>query len=340
VQKGGVVPHRDIVVIGASAGGVEALLRLVQLLPPDLPAAVLIVVHTMPGGQGLLAGVLARRATLPVAMARHDEPLRRGRIYVAPPDRHLLVHRDSPDRVILSLGPTHNRSRPAIDPLFESAARAYGPRVVGIVLTGFLDDGSYGLAQIQECGGYTIVQDPQDATVPAMPMNALRRMQPDECLPLDQMGELLDRVCREHVREQVVEEDPMADVEEKRNEKQDLTSISCPECHGVIAMATENGRVKFECQVGHSFTPDGLLEAQSDDLERALWAAVRALNEGAALSRKLATFAEERKRPNAVKIYKTNAEQREEHARVLREFLEKLERADREPEILEESGAS
>ena len=321
---------RDIVVVGASAGGVEALTRLVRTLPSDLPAAMFVVLHTMPGGQGMLASILARHSALPISAAIDGEPIHRGHIYVAPPDYHLLLGNG---KVRLSVGPTHNRNRPAIDPLFQSAAKAFGARVVGIVLTGFLDDGSEGLAAIQNQGGYTIVQEPADALVPSMPRHALLRLRPDRTIPLTEIGSLLDTVCREQIE---VKEVAMS-ATETTGGNGTPTTLTCPECHGVINQTREGKDVKFECQVGHSFTPGGLMEAQNDDLERALWAAVRSLEEGASLSRKMANMAQEKKRAHAMDLYRRNAAQREHHAETLRDLLLKIERHDREPEIYETS---
>ncbi|MBV9670219.1 MAG: chemotaxis protein CheB, partial [Acidobacteriales bacterium] len=296
---------------------------------------VFIVVHTKPGGQGLLARILARYSSLRVTTAADREPIHMRHIYVAPPDRHLLL---TPDAIRLSVSPTHNRNRPAIDPLFESAARSFGQRTVGVVMTGFLDDGSAGLAEIQRLGGYTIVQDPEDALIPSMPRHALLRVEPDACLPLSEIGSLINRVTREELPEQKKEAAmPSKHIDRPAGRP---TTITCPECNGVINQIGEGEPAKYQCQVGHSFTAQGLMEAQNDYLERALWAAVRALEEGASLSRKMAELAKERKRINAMELYKNNATRREEHARVLKQLLEKLEQHDRDPEVLEQLTAS
>ena len=177
--------HR-MIVIGASAGGIEALQQLVSGLPRDLGAAVLVVVHTS-AQNGYLADVLARQTPLNTVKARHDMPISSGRMYIAPPDHHLTVE-DS--RVVLTRGPKVNRHRPAIDPLFESAAQAYRRGVIGVVLTGYLDDGSAGLAAVKSSGGIAVVQDPADAVVPNMPRNALMHVNVDFCLPLSQIAPL------------------------------------------------------------------------------------------------------------------------------------------------------
>ncbi len=177
---------RDIIVAGASMGGVESFRKLAGQLPAHFPGTVFLVLHTSPEGPGRLPAILARAGPLPAARAEHDRPYQPGHIYVAPPDRHLLL-RDG--RMLLSRGPKENRTRPAIDPLFRSAAVACGSRVVGVLLSGYLDDGVAGLAAIKRCGGVAVVQDPDDTLYPDMPRNALRALAVDHCLPLAGMGQ-------------------------------------------------------------------------------------------------------------------------------------------------------
>lgn len=188
------MPHRDVIVVGTSAGGVEALRELAAALPPDLPASVLIVLHLSPGGPGLLPAILNRAGPLPAAHATDGEELRRGRIYVAPPDFHMLV---ADGRLRLARGPRENLHRPAIDALFRSAAAAWGPRVIGVVLTGALDDGTAGLGAIKRTGGVAVVQDPEEAAYPSMPRSALRNVRVDHCVPLAEIPPLLDQLSRE-----------------------------------------------------------------------------------------------------------------------------------------------
>ena len=177
---------RDVVVIGASAGGVEALRTLVSGLPADLPAAVFVVLHMLPAGRSVLPEILARTSRLPVQAAEHGAPIERGRIYVALPDRHLLI---DADRIDLSTDPPENLHRPAVDPLFRSAAHAYGARVVGVVLSGALDDGAAGLQTIVENGGGAIVQTPSDALYPSMPRAALQGSPDAWVVPIADMAE-------------------------------------------------------------------------------------------------------------------------------------------------------
>jgi two-component system chemotaxis response regulator CheB len=185
-----------MIVIGASAGGIQALQEIVSALPRDFAACVLIVVHTA-AEDGYLAQVLGRSSRLPSLRAEHGMRIDTGRLYVAPPDHHLTVV-DS--RALLSRGPKVNRHRPAIDPLFESAAEAYGNRLIGIVLSGYLDDGTAGLAAVKANGGIAIVQDPSEALAPNMPRNAMRKVKVDYCVPLAEIAPLLVRLVNGNTR--------------------------------------------------------------------------------------------------------------------------------------------
>jgi two-component system chemotaxis response regulator CheB len=205
------MPGHDIIVVGASAGGVEALSRLVHDLPADLPAALFVVLHVPAHGTSLLPYILARNGPLPARHPDDGEPIVHGRIYVAPPDMHLLIRRE---QVRLARGPRENGHRPAVDPLFRTAARSYGPQVVGVVLSGTLDDGSAGLVAIRQRGGVAIVQDPDDALYPGMPRSALEAVRADHCLPVGQIGATLAELAHRAV-EGV---DPMPDDMEMESE--------------------------------------------------------------------------------------------------------------------------
>lgn len=304
----------DIVVIGASAGGIEALKEITSNLSPDLDAAVFVVVHISPDSSGLLPNILNRRSKIPAHQAEDGEAIRPGRIYVAAPDRHLLLESEE---VRVVNGPRHNRHRPAIDLLFRTAARHFGERVVGVVLTGFLDDGSSGLLAIHNAGGATIVQSPDDAEVASMPKNALEQVQPDYCVPLVEIAEIINRLAG-------VEAKPMArrsNHKKKPEKKRAQTPFTCPDCHGTIWEVDENGDVRYECRVGHSYSPEAMFQANDDDVERSLWVALRSLEESAALERRLADLADKRSRAHAYKRFAERAEERMRHAAVLRELL-------------------
>jgi two-component system, chemotaxis family, protein-glutamate methylesterase/glutaminase len=184
----------DIIAIGASAGGVEAVIKIAANLPATLPAAVLVVIHVSPDSASLLPAILKRSSIWNAVQPEDGTPIEHGHIYVAPPDRHMVV--EAGDRIRIIQGPKHNRHRPAIDPLFRSVADIYSQRAIGIVLTGFLADGSSGLAMIKHAGGIAIIQDPNDALVPSMPRRALERVSPDYCLPLDQIPAALSSIVR------------------------------------------------------------------------------------------------------------------------------------------------
>src|SRR4051794_32107662 len=197
--------RRSLIVIGASAGGVEALTAIVGAFPDDLPAAVAVVLHVAPSGRSVLADILGRAGTLPADVATDGAELRQGHIFVAPPDRHLLI---DDGRLALRHGPRENGHRPAIDPLFSSAAAAYGRDAIGVILTGNLDDGAIGLAAIKSRGGVAVVQDPDDAVYPGMPSHALERVDADHVVEVARIGPLLVDLVTQPPRGE-----PMSDIE-------------------------------------------------------------------------------------------------------------------------------
>jgi two-component system, chemotaxis family, protein-glutamate methylesterase/glutaminase len=277
----------SIVVIGSSAGGLEALSKLAAQLPGDFPAPVFIVNHMAPETTGsALVRALERSGPLPCAWGRDGERFAGGRVYLAPPDNHMLL---GPDRIKITKGARENRSRPAIDPLFRSAAVAFGSRAIGVVLTGYLDDGTAGLSAIQRCGGVCIVQDPLDAAYPDMPRNALAQVKVDHVVPVAQMGGILDRLARRASIERVR---PPKDIviEAKIAERvlSDLHSVealgeqvpfNCPNCGGVLWRMSQPNHLRFRCHTGHSFTAPVLLAEQTAKIEETLWAALRMFEE-------------------------------------------------------------
>src|SRR2546423_2883853 len=278
------MPKRDIVVIGASTGGVEALQQLVELLPEEFPGAIFIVMHTGPGS--ILPEILSRAGKIRAVSAEDKMSYERNRIYVAPPDRHLLIN----DGVMqLDAGPRENGSRPSIDPLFRSAARTHRERVAGVILTGKLDDGAAGLYAVKARGGLTIVPDPTEAAAPDIPLNAMRHTTVDHWLSLTGISALLSKIASE---ESLPGEVSSQDIKQDRNDLVDPAermkspppnetqiSLSCPECNGSLYEEKEGDMAHFRCHVGHSFSPQSLSEAHKEVLERALWTAVRTLNE-------------------------------------------------------------
>lgn len=282
--------NRDIIVVGASAGGIDALRTLLGGLPRELDASVFVTMHVAADSPGILPRILQETCPLPVGHARDGEEIRRGRVYVAPPDCHLLVERD---RVRVSHGPKENLCRPAIDPLFRSAAYVFGPRVVGVVLTGRLDDGTAGLWAVKRRGGVALVQDPDEATYPSMPRSAIRYVEVDEVAPLAALGPLLARLAGEPspALEEAGEASRQMEIETRiavadnalRAGVLDLgpfTPYTCPECHGVLVSLEEGGVPRFRCHTGHAYSLDSLLAAVTTSMEDTLWGAVRAMEEG------------------------------------------------------------
>src|SRR5688500_14144980 len=259
---------KDIIVIGASAGGIEALRMMAAALPADLPASLFVVMHTAPESPALLAEILDHFGTLRATSAQDGERIRPGTIYVAPPNRHLLIE---PNLVRVTRGPKENRFRPAVDPLFRSAAQTYGPRVVGVILTGYLDDGTAGLWTVKQLGGTTIVQDPSDALVPFMPQNALAHVKVDYCLPMEEIAPLLVRLTSETAEEKGVYSVPKEvgiEVNIAKEQKAldagvlqlgEPSNYACPECHGVLLQLNEGPLFRFRCHTGHAYSIESLL---------------------------------------------------------------------------------
>ena len=286
-------PGHDMIAIGASAGGLGVLERILRDLPADLPAAVFIVQHV--GRSSHLADILQRAGKLPVARTESGDPIRRGHVYVAPPDRHLLLH---DGHLLLRRGPHENLVRPAIDPLFRSAAASFGARVIGVVLSGALNDGTAGLRAIKRCGGLAVVQDPADATVPEMPLSALRKVEIDFRLPASRLGGLLADLAREPpgptppIPFDIRLEAAIAAQELSGMATEDRlgtpSRFVCPACHGTLWEIEDAGILRYRCHVGHAFTGETLIAAQSEQIETTLWSLLRAHEERAAMIRRLA----------------------------------------------------
>ena len=275
----------DLVVIGASAGGIEALSALVAALPDDLAACVCIVQHLSSAHESLLPRILGQAGVLPVTFAAAGDPVTAGRIYIAPPDRHLVV---DGGRLEVVMGPRENNFRPAVDPLFRSAALAHRQRVVGVVLSGALDCGTAGLLAIKRCGGVALVQDPDEALVAEMPRNAIDNVPVDAVLPLAAIAGKIVELSRRPARAE-----PLAGPR----------------------------LLRFRCRDGHGFGGSALSAEQKNTTEGAFWAALRALEEQAALARRLATRARELGQTRSVSMFEERAVAAEHQARVVREEL-------------------
>lgn len=307
-----------VFLIGASAGGIETVRELLRLLPSDFPAPILLVIHTPADSPGLLARVLNRHSNLLVVNATDGSKLQSARVYVAPPNFHLLIEGD---RMRLLNGPVENRHRPAIDPLFRSAARSLGPAAVGIILSGYLDDGCAGLSRINVLGGTTIVQDPDDVLVPDMPRNAMERLNPDYVVPIEELAPLMLRLASRELLVTTPKKDiqmTAGNFDENTGSPSDQT---CPECHGVLWETEEGGTLRFRCRVGHAFTAETMLEDQGIDVERALWAALRVLEENSELTARLAEKARMGGREQAATRYSERAQESKYNATLLRQLL-------------------
>lgn len=324
-----------VVAIGASAGGVEALRAVVAVLPPELPAAVLVVLHIPRYAPSALPGILDRSGPLPAMPARHGIPARPGTIYVAPADHHLLL-RDG--HLQLSVGPTENGHRPAIDPLFRSAAIAYGPGAIGVVLSGSRDDGAAGLAVIAERGGQAIVQDPDEALHRSMPAHALEQVAVAQVLPAAKIGALVGELVGAGAPPLTLPPaDPQLGAEDAIAELGPHTTdavpsarpsgFSCPSCHGVLFELDGEPAPRYRCRIGHAWSPESLAAEQAAEVDHALWTTLRTLEENAAVNLRLAEVAEGRERRRAAALYRQRYESSKAEAGRMRELIGRVSSA-------------
>ena len=337
------MPERDIFVVGGSAGALEALQILVRQLPADFPGAIFVVLHVASESPSSLPAILKRNGPLPAVHATDREAIRPGRIYIAPPDYHLLVHRS---HVRVVRGPRENRNRPAIDPLFRTAARAYGNRVVGVILSGLLDDGSAGLATIKRHGGTAVVQDPQEAIYGEMPASALQSVEADYVVPAADLAATLISVAAKPALEtvpaaastHVAKEDRITefylDAMEDPDRPGTPSVFTCPECNGVLWEVPElGGPMRFRCRVGHAYTGGTLLAEKVHSYEGALWEALRALEESANLAHRMARSARAANNLRSAERFEQQAENKEQHAGALRAMLLENENQVPAPEV-------
>jgi two-component system chemotaxis response regulator CheB len=328
----------DVVVVGASAGGVEALTNLTRALPVDFGAAVLVVLH-VPSSGSVLPDILDRAGPLRASHAEDGNPLEPGRIYVAPPNCHLVVE----DGLLsLNRGPHENGHRPAIDPLFRTAAAAYGERATGVILSGALDDGTVGLLAIKEAGGTTLVQDPEEALYPSMPSSAIAYVRPDYILRVNDIADTLVRLTQASARRQpqeAVMTDPAPNPSAEGAQPGELTPFSCPDCGGSLWEVGVGGVSSFRCRVGHAYTISSLVDRHAAAVERALWTAYRALEERAALSRRVARRLADGGRAESAARFERQAEASAVQAHELKQLLDVIEAApDSEVEELAQAG--
>ena len=316
---------RDIAVVGASTGGVEALRLFVQNLPEDYPGTIFVVMHV--GHVSLLPQILARSGAVPIVTAEDGMRYEPNRIYVAPPNRHLLI-RDG--QMKLSAGPRENSQRPAIDALFRSAARELRSRVAGVVLSGALDDGSAGLFAVKSRNGIAIVQDPKQAAAPDMPLNAMKNVSVDYVLPIAEIPPLLTRLARGEEGET----ENATEAGEMKLEKEDLVhepppsekqiSMACPDCEGPLYETAEGQLAHYQCNVGHAFSPLSLSAAHSEALERALWVAVRTLNERITLHRQMMKRERNSSQEALFRRLEESVKIAEQDVQLLRQIIERI----------------
>ena len=324
------MPANNIIVVGASAGGISAVRTFLNGLPEKLPAAIFVAIHTSPEGPGLLAAVLGRGTPLAVATAEDGALIRHGRVYVAPPDYHLIVGKR---RVHLSHGPREHRFRPAVDPLFRTAAQHHGPNTIGVVMSGHMADGTHGFKLIKRAGGVTIAQDPDEAEVPAMPLNAMRHDAVDYVLSTHEMSRVIMGLLTNMRRGRgkaphntVKPETPGAEYAEvdalKSGELNGPPSpFTCPDCGGTLWEIKDEGLMRYRCHVGHAFTVDSLREGMTEKIEETLWTALRAIEEAVELRKRMQARGTRQRLTTFVKSLDSEIADLDERAAALRALL-------------------
>ena len=326
--------NHHIITIGTSAGGVQALRTLLKQIPPKFPASIYIVLHLSNEAASNLAAVLKKSARLPIGFAEDKQAIELGRIYLAPPDFHLMLERG---RVRVIRGPRENRMRPAVDPLFRSAAVAYRSYVTGIVLTGMLDDGTAGLEAVKACGGMAIVQDPADAEYSSMPKSAIANVEVDHIVSLKDIPPLLiERVCQ---KPSMVNKAPAHLLLESPISMDAITepitmekigkpvAHSCPSCGGPlweIGKSKKDSLLRYRCHVGHAFSNRTLIEEQSEATEKALWVALRTLEERARLLKNMSDRYAQKDATSLAQIHQERSAEAFDHAVLIRSLIRDL----------------
>jgi two-component system chemotaxis response regulator CheB len=295
----------------------------------------------------MLPDILARDSSLEVVHAIDGEEIKRGKIYIAPPDHHLLLEKNE---VKLVRGPKENLHRPSIDALFRSAARWAGPRIIGVILTGARDDGTIGMRTIKQRGGVTIVQDPHEAPFPSMPLSVMQDIRVDYSLPLREIAPLLNTLSHETADEEG--RYPVSDqieiearITEQEMESAELiasveklgriSKLTCPDCHGALWELHDDEILRYRCHVGHAFSAGSLSEGQSQMLEVALWSAVRALEEKMMLARRIEERARKANHRRVANLYERSAREAEEHSSVLRQLLLTEQKRESSDEVMQ-----
>jgi two-component system chemotaxis response regulator CheB len=320
--------NRDVIVIGGSSGASTPLKEILSRLPADLPAAVFVVLHIPAQGIGILSTIASAASKLPVRQAENGMAIENGHIYLAAPDHHLLL---SENRMMLGRGPRENMVRPAIDPLFRSAALQYGPRVIGVVLSGLLSDGAAGLNAIKRCGGTALVQDPSEATANEMPLRALDATTVDLCVPGARIGDVLsDLVRKEPGAALPIPAEIRLEVEIAAGERigsdnlleiADPAALTCPSCGGVLSKLKMSNPLRFRCQVGHAYSADALAAEQESRVDEALRVALRIIEERAELVRRMAETGRQNGRLAVAEMYEARAVEYRQYADMIRRVV-------------------
>jgi two-component system chemotaxis response regulator CheB len=328
--------HPDIIVVGASAGGVAALQQFVQSLPGDFQGSVFIVLHIPPYAKSRLPNVLSSSGPLKAVHPKDGDEIKPGVIYVAPNDFHLLI---DPGKILVKKGPKENRFRPSVDALFRSAAVAYGPRVIGIILSGVLNDGASGMWSVKAKGGITVIQSPEDAQHFEMPKSVMEFVDVDYVLPASGMGQLIMNLQQQPAKEPVA----VSEAEIKRLEmevviaKQDnafemgiikmgeLTVFTCPECHGALARIVEGKIIRFRCHTGHAYTSSSLLASITESVEVLLWQGMRSMEEATLLLNSIAEHFDRSGDAAAAGLFRGKADINARSAQIIHDSIFKLE---------------
>lgn len=319
---------RDIIVIGGSAGATAPLKAILGELPADLAAAVFIVLHIPARSLGILTTVASAASNLPVHAAEHGMPIKPGHIYLAIPDHHLILKQG---HMVLGRGPRENMARPAIDPLFRSAAVAFGPRVIGVILSGMLNDGAAGLEAVKRCGGVAIVQDPEEAIADEMPRSALAAVEADFSPTAGRIGDLLADIAQQAVGPAVspppelrIEVDIAAG---ERANSEVITAfatpapLTCPQCGGVMSEVNGSKPLRFRCQVGHALTGEALAKEQESTIDEALRVALRIIEERAELVHRMAEDGRRTGRRAVAEMYEDRSVEYRRYADIIREAV-------------------
>jgi len=332
--------NRDIIVIGGSSGATAPLKAILGRLPADLPAAVFVVLHIPTRSIGLLSTVASAAGPLPARQAEDGMPIEHGQVYIAAPDHHLIV---AQGRIRLGRGPRENMVRPAVDPLFRSAATTYGPRVIGVVLSGLLSDGAAGLNAVKRCGGMALVQDPEDAVADEMPRRALEATVADLCISSAKLGDVLSDLARQAAGPTVpVPAEIRLEVDIAMGERidsevlkkiADPAAVTCPSCGGVLSKMRGGNPLRFRCQVGHAFTADILAKEQEGRVDEALRVALRIIEERAELVSRMGEDGRQSGRRALAEMYEERAQEYRGYADTLRQaVLRSFDQPDLEPE--------